>query len=296
MNGNFIITGAAMGFGKEFSRRVLVSGGKVVVADKNVEKGKETCRELQEQFGTSSCLFQEIDVTKKEDWETLWSIAEEFFQNQIDVLVNNAGVSPVLGFDLCMKINLEGVLHGCNLFEEKLARYNGGPGGLVVNTASMAGILYGMDYKSLAYQISKHGVVATTRSYGDEKVLRKTGIKHVAICPWFAETAIIDGFDKEKMRKKLPWDFVPIERVGEAFHRTVTDQRSGSLIVVMPKAPLVYYPDVSFALGVVVFLLSKLAQMFGTKTVHPNMMGLLLFTCIAIVFYLFHLALSFCGL
>ena len=45
-----------------------------------------------------------VDVTKKEDWETLWATAEKFFEKKIDVLVNNAGVSPLLGFDLCMKV------------------------------------------------------------------------------------------------------------------------------------------------------------------------------------------------
>ena len=47
MDGNFIITGGAMGFGKEFSRRVLESGGRVVLADKNIEKGEETCQDFQ---------------------------------------------------------------------------------------------------------------------------------------------------------------------------------------------------------------------------------------------------------
>ena len=43
-------------------------------------------------------------MTRKEDWETLWSIAEKFFENKINVLVNNAGVSPLVGFDVCMKV------------------------------------------------------------------------------------------------------------------------------------------------------------------------------------------------
>ena len=37
-----------MGFGKEFSRRVLESGGRVVLADKNIEKGEETCQDFQQ--------------------------------------------------------------------------------------------------------------------------------------------------------------------------------------------------------------------------------------------------------
>ena len=48
MDGNFIITGGAMGFGKEFSRLVLESGGRVVLADKNIEKGEETCQDFQQ--------------------------------------------------------------------------------------------------------------------------------------------------------------------------------------------------------------------------------------------------------
>ena len=51
MNGNFIITGAAQGFGREFTTRVLKGGGKVVLADKNVEVGEKTCQELVEQYG-----------------------------------------------------------------------------------------------------------------------------------------------------------------------------------------------------------------------------------------------------
>ena len=36
-------------------------------------------------------------------------------------------------------------------------------------------------YFSISYQISKHAVVALTRSFGDAKVVRKTGIKVVVI-------------------------------------------------------------------------------------------------------------------
>ena len=104
MNGNFIITGAAMGFGKEFTRRVLKSGGKVVLADKNVTVGQETTKEMLSQFGDGCCTFTELDVTDRDSWREMWSQAEKFL-TKIDVLVNNAGVSPKLGFDICMKVN-----------------------------------------------------------------------------------------------------------------------------------------------------------------------------------------------
>jgi len=286
-----------MGFGEEFSRRVLEGGGRVVVADKNEEKGNETCLNFQEKFGASSCCFQYLDVTKKEDWETLWTAAEKFFEGKISVLVNNAGVSPVLGFDLCMEINLAGVLLGCNIFEEKLGKQNGGPGGLVVNTASLAGIVYGFNQKNLSYQISKHGVVAATRSFGHNKVFRKTGIKHVAICPYFAKTAILNGLpDLDKIIKALPFGMTTVGRVGEAFQQIVADQRSGSLLVVMPGCPLTYYPDMSEVIPVVVFMLSKILAVFGVRTVYPNMLGPLLVVLIFLLFCAFHYLLSFLGM
>ena len=48
MNGTFLITGAAGGFGKEFSRRVLEGGGRVVLTDKNLEAGTELCQAFQQ--------------------------------------------------------------------------------------------------------------------------------------------------------------------------------------------------------------------------------------------------------
>ena len=92
MNGNFIITGAAQGFGREFTERVLKSGGKVVLADKNVEVGKQTHKELSEQFGAKNCLFVALDVTDRENWRQMWQqvdlstlirILKELHQKQI---------------------------------------------------------------------------------------------------------------------------------------------------------------------------------------------------------------------
>jgi len=121
MEGNFLITGAAQGFGKEFTRRVLKSGGRVLLSDKNPVGGDETNKAFQEEFGVDRCSFQEADVSSKADWEKLWSRAESFFGGKVDVLVNNAGVSPVLPFDTVMKVNFDGVVHGAQLFPRSRA-------------------------------------------------------------------------------------------------------------------------------------------------------------------------------
>ena len=60
---------------------------------------------------------------------------------------------------------------------------------------------------------------------GNYKVSKKTGVKHVALCPWFAETGIIDSTTRELVMKKSPLKFVSVERVGEAFQLAVEEQR-----------------------------------------------------------------------
>jgi len=296
MEGNFLITGAAQGFGKEFTRRVLKSGGRVLLSDKNPVGGEETSKAFQEEFGVDRCSFLEADVSSKADWGKLWSRAESFFGGKVDVLVNNAGVSPVLPFDTVMKVNLDGVLHGAQLFSEKQSIESGGSGGLVINTASIAGILYGMDKNSISYQISKHGVVALTRSFGDPKVVRKTGIKHVAICPWFADTGILDGIDKTRLRKQVKFEFVTVEMVGEAFEQVVKDQKSGSLMMIMSGCRPTYYPDLSMATFLVTFLLSRISGLLGNKVTTEPTLAILASIILLLCAYIFHIVLSAVGL
>jgi len=296
MNGNFLITGAAGGFGAEFSRRVLESGGKVVLTDKNLQAGSSLCSDYKQRFGESSCIFEEHDVTDKAQWEKVWNAAATFFNSKIDVLVNNAGVSPNLGFDVCMKINLDGVLHGCSLFEERQGRHNGGPGGLVVNIASCAGLTRSGKHTAMAYWISKQSVVSMTRTFGNSSVAAKTGVKHVALCPWFAETGIIDNNTRKTVMERSPLKFVPVERVGEALQLAVEEQRTGSLICVLPNAPLIYYPDTMMLQGVVVFLLSKIAGIFGARTVRPGLQIVILGLFSLLAIYFSHLLFHYYGL
>ena len=51
MDGSFLVTGAAQGFGREFSRRVLLAGGTVLLSDNNPEGGLATTKEFQEVSG-----------------------------------------------------------------------------------------------------------------------------------------------------------------------------------------------------------------------------------------------------
>ena len=60
------------------------------------------------------------------------------------------------------------VMAGTYMAMEKMSTRNGGSGGLIINTASIAGIIFGDGRKEFAdaasYFVAKHGVVALTRA------------------------------------------------------------------------------------------------------------------------------------
>ena len=62
------------------------------------------------------------------------------------------------------------VMAGTYLAMDRMSLKNGGSGGLIINTASLAGIVFGDGSKDLAqlnsYFVAKHGVVALTRALG----------------------------------------------------------------------------------------------------------------------------------
>ena len=144
--------------------------------------------------------------------------------------------------------------------------------------------------------MSKHAVVALTKHFGGAKVVYKTGIKHVALCPWFAETAIVDDDTKDLVLKKSPLKFVPVERVGEAFEMGVTEQRSGGLITIMPNSPLIYYPDTLHLQGMIVYFLSKILQLFGVTTSTPTLQAAVLAGIMVIGFFVLHFVMNFIGI
>ena len=100
---------------------------------------------------------------------------------------------------------------GTEIALERMSKENGGRGGLIVNTASGAGLTHGFwDRCSYTYPVTKFGVVALTRALGvsrirfvfcsdlfyyllfqQKSVFDQTGVKFQCICPGFADTAII---------------------------------------------------------------------------------------------------------
>ena len=170
-----IITGGAQGIGRGIALAYAKCGAKVVIADINLDTGKEIENELQT-LGYSS-LFVHTDVSKEHDIISLMKQTVDHF-GAIDILINNAGTFQYTSpYDLSMKdwnhviqTNLSSVFF-CSREAAKIMRHNKN-GGSIVSMASTRASM--SEPNTEAYAATKGGIVALThalaRSLGPDKI------------------------------------------------------------------------------------------------------------------------------
>ncbi|XP_046993848.1 15-hydroxyprostaglandin dehydrogenase [NAD(+)]-like [Schistocerca americana] len=180
-----LITGAAGGLGRAFSRALLTAGAKIVASDADEAAGKKALKELEKQFGKGKIVFVKADVTNSSSLEEAFKTAKSTF-NRLDIVINNAGMMRDSAWEKEIDVNMKGVVHGILLAYKYMGKQNGGAGGVVVNLSSTAG-LEAVPQMAI-YCGTKHAVCAMTRSYGDELHVNQTGVRVVAVCPGPTET------------------------------------------------------------------------------------------------------------
>ena len=193
-----VVTGGAGGLGRATSELLVAAGAQVLVADIDETGGRAVAEAVEGAFFVA-------DVSRLEDNEALIAAAVERFGG-IDFVHLNAGVASGFGvgedFDAeryrrVMGVNLDGVVFGTHAALPALAARGGGA---IVATASLAG-LTGVPFYPL-YAANKHAVVGLARSLGP--ALADRGIRFNAVCPGFAESAIIDPIREMLAAAKTP--------------------------------------------------------------------------------------------
>src|SRR5918993_5115032 len=81
----FIVTGGAPGLGEGTARMLAANGGKVVIADMQVEKGEQVAKDI----GGS---FVKCDVSQEADGQAV--VAKAVSLGKLMGLVNCAGIAP----------------------------------------------------------------------------------------------------------------------------------------------------------------------------------------------------------
>jgi NAD(P)-dependent dehydrogenase (short-subunit alcohol dehydrogenase family) len=221
------ITGGAQGFGAGVARRVAADGAKVVVSDVNAEAGQAVAKEL-------GGHFVPCDVSDFADNEAAVKFVLET-HGRLDIAFLNAGIA--IGnrvdesFDLAeyrraMGVNLDGVVFGAHA---AFTAMKAGGGGDIVATASLAG-LTGTAFDPI-YGANKHGVVGLVRAIGGDWP-QLHNIRVNAICPGFADTAIVDPM--RDLLRDGGITLLTVDAVVEAFVSAATSGRSAECWYVQP--------------------------------------------------------------
>ncbi len=200
-----IITGAGSGIGRASALRFAAEGAKVVLGDKT-DAVHATAQMVKDAGGSATAL--QIDAGVEADVQNIVKTAIDTY-GDLHVAFANAGVSGGMAgiFDLkpeewaeILRVNLIGpwlmVKHAGQ------AMMDGGKGGSIILTASVAGIRSGAG--GPAYSASKAGVINLAMVSAQQ--MSETGVRVNAICPGLTETGMTKptfdyARDKDVMHK-----------------------------------------------------------------------------------------------
>lgn len=214
-----VVTGGSGGLGSATARLLASEGARIAVVDVDVKAGERLAHEL-------NALFIAADVSELDQNVRMFDAVERHFGG-VDLVHLNAGIASgcTLGDDFslelyrrAMSINIDGVIFGAHAALPVLRRRGGGA---LVATASLAG-LTGVPMDPI-YAANKHAVVGLVRSLGP--ALEADGVRINAICPGFAESAIIEPIRDVIAASGVP--IIPAEDVAAAVLELLDGTMSG---------------------------------------------------------------------
>ncbi len=203
-----VITGAGGGMGRDAAILFTQEGARVCVADVNEAAAQETVGMCADE----TAFAVACNVADEEPVAVMMRATAERFGG-IDVLYNNAGISPdddasvidtsVEAWDRVQAVNTRGVFlcckHGIPYLRER-------GGGSVINVASFVAIL-GAATSQISYTASKGAVLAMSRELAVQ--FAREGVRVNALCPGPVETPLllnIYGSDPAALeRRRIHW-------------------------------------------------------------------------------------------
>lgn len=209
-----LITGGGTGIGRTTALAFARDGAKVVIGNRNTERGQAVADEIRKAGGEA--LFVRTDVTREADVKALVEAALKAF-GRIDAAFNNSGIEGTMGplveqteanYRQVMDINVLGVLL---CMKHQIPQMVKQGGGAIVNNASIAASV-GMPGGSV-YMASKHAVLGMSRCAALE--VARSGVRINVVSPAAIETEMFERFTgRDADRQRQFAESHPIGRVG----------------------------------------------------------------------------------
>lgn len=186
-----IVTGAASGIGNAIAHRYASEGGKVAIADLNLEAAQKAADDLKAKYGTEAMAVA-MDVTDEDQVNDGVKAVTDAW-GTVDVLVSNAGiqiVNPIEHFKFSdwkkmLAIHLDGAFLTSKACIPHM--YAQGSGSII-----FMGSVHSKEASKLksAYVTAKHGLLGLSRTIAKEAGPK--GVRSNVICPGFVRTPLVD--------------------------------------------------------------------------------------------------------
>ena len=212
-----LITGAAMGMGREACILFAEEGARVIGLDVAGDALKSTVQEVERVGG--QMLGLEADVASESQVKDAIERGVEHFGG-LHVLYNNAGVlwrdrdfsviaTAEADWDAVMAINVKGPFLVCKHAIPKMIASGGGS---IIITASVSALLGDTDPQD-AYTASKGAVTSLTRSLAVN--FAKDNIRANVIHPGMIDTPMQAEGMKDPAWVEANLEFIPLRRIGK---------------------------------------------------------------------------------
>jgi 3-hydroxybutyrate dehydrogenase len=184
-----LIRGAASGIGHAIARRYVQAGGRVAIADLNMEGAAKAAKELGDE---KKAVGIGMDVASEEQVNAgVEKVVATF--GRVDILVSNAGIQivypiedfPFASWKKLLAIHLDGAFLTTKACAKHMYKQNSG-------ALIYMGSVHSHEASPLksAYVAAKHGILGLAR------VMAKEGAKHNVrsnvICPGFVLTPLVE--------------------------------------------------------------------------------------------------------
>ena len=177
-----LVTGATVGIGESFTRLLAHNGYNIVLVARDLPRLQERAKTLESTFGIATTVIQ-ADLATDAGCKTI----EDFIaNNQIDVLINNAGFGINKAFTMS-QLDAEQQLLDVLVRTPMRLMHVALPGmkernmGVIINVSSVAGWIAGGTYSA-----AKSYLTVLSESLHTE--LSSTNVKVSALCPGFTRT------------------------------------------------------------------------------------------------------------
>ncbi|MDP6831317.1 MAG: SDR family oxidoreductase [Alphaproteobacteria bacterium] len=208
-----LITGGSRGLGRAMALGFAEAGADLIITSRKIESCEATAREV-EALGRQAMPY----ACHVGYWQQVDALVEAAYERfgRIDVLINNAGMSPHYGrpdeitealYDKVLDVNLKGTFRLCANVGQRMVD---GDGGAIINVSSTAAIRPTKDV--ITYAAAKAGVNAMTEAFADAYGPK---VRVNCIMPGPFLTDISKAWDMEAFNARAE-ERIALQRGGEA--------------------------------------------------------------------------------